>query len=257
MSTCSAPGRICLNLTFMPPHGRHWLLSALCLLAASCGGSPPLATGSEPRAATQTTQLLPPEAIDLIPVGSEFLVGPLDKLDIVVFGIKELSDEVQADAAGNVSLPLVGQISVTGKSPTQIADELTVKYRVAHVRNPIVTVTLRETLNQTVTIDGQVKEPGVYPVLPNMSLTKAVASAKGTAEMAKVEDVVVFRTVSGQKMAALYNLGAIRRGVYDDPRIYPNDLVVVGESHSRRLFKNVLATAPILAGPLILLLQNK
>jgi polysaccharide export outer membrane protein len=194
--------------------------------------------------------------VDLIPVGSDYLIGPLDKLSVVVFGVAELSTDVQADAVGNVSLPLVGQINVTGKSPTQIADELSVRYRAAHVRNPIVTVTLRETVNQTVTLDGQVKEPGVYPVLPNMSLTKAVASAKGTAELAKIEDVVVFRTVNGRRMVALYNLGAIRRGVYDDPRIYPNDLVIVGESSSRRLFRDALTVAPLLAGPLILLLQN-
>jgi len=226
------------------------------LLIAGCSGAPPLATGNEPRAAVQTTQLPPPEAIDLIPVGSDFLVGPLDRLSVVVFGISELSAEVQADAAGNVSLPLIGQISVTGKSPTQIADELKVKYRAAHVRDPAVTVTLRESVNQTVTVDGQVKEPGVYPILPNMSLTKAIATAKGSDEFAKIDDVVVFRTVSGRRMAALYNLGAIRRGVYDDPRIYPNDLIVVGESQSRRLFRDVLQAAPLIAGPLILLLQN-
>jgi polysaccharide export outer membrane protein len=83
-----------------------------------------------------------------------------------------------------------------------------------------------------------------------------VATAKGADEYAKIEDVVVFRTVSGRRMAALYNLGAIRRGVYDDPRIYPNDLIVVGESQSRRMFKDILQVAPLLAGPLVLLLQN-
>jgi polysaccharide export outer membrane protein len=243
-------------LTLSAPRRRWWLASALCLSITGCGGPPPLATGNEPRAAVQTTELPPPEAIDLIPVGSDFLVGPLDRLSVVVFGVAELSAEVQADAAGNIALPLIGQITVTGKSPTQIADELALKYRAAHVRNPIVTVTLRESVNQTVTVDGQVKEPGVYPVLPNMSLTKAVATAKGADEFAKIEDVVVFRTVSGRRMAALYNLGAIRRGVYDDPRIYPNDLVVVGDSQSRRLFRDALQAVPLIAGPLILLLQN-
>lgn len=256
MSAGSASERISLIPTHLPRERRWWLLSASCLFIAGCSNSPPLATGKEPRAAVQTGQLPPPEAVDLIPVGSDYLIGPLDKLSVVVFGIAELSSEVQADAAGNVSLPLVGQISVTGKSPIQIADELSIRYRAAHVRNPIVTVTLRESLNQTVTLDGEVEEPGVYPILPNMSLTKAVASAKGTAEFADSEEVVVFRTVSGQRMAALYNLGAIRRGVYSDPRIYPNDLVIVGQSESRRLFRDALAVAPLLAGPLVILLQN-
>jgi len=57
-------------------------------------------------------------------------------------------------------------------------------------------------------------------------------------------------------MAGLYNLGAIRRGVYPDPAIYANDVVVVGDSPSRRLFKNLISLAPILSAPLIVLLQN-
>ena len=241
----------------MPLTGRFrgWFFPVLCLLVTACVGAPPLASGSEPRAAVQTAELQPPEAIDLIPVGSSYLLGPLDKLSVNVFGVAELSAEVQADAAGDLSLPLVGQISVTGKTPTQVAQELSGRYRNSHVRNPIVTVTLREAVNQTVTVDGQVKKPGVYPVLPNMSLTKAVASAEGADEFARIQDVVVFRTVSGKRMAALYNLGAIRRGVYNDPRIYPNDLVVVGESQARRLFRDVLQAAPLIAGPLVVLLK--
>lgn len=233
----------------------RYVASALAFLLGACGGLPPIAGPSENAVVQQATELPPPAPRDLILTGNAYLVGPLDKLTVTVFGVPELSTDVQADAAGDINLPLIGSASVTGKSPTQIAAELTTRYRAAHVREPVVTVTLRESTNQTVTVDGQVKEPGVYPVVPNMSLTKAIASAKGADEFAKLEDVVVFRVVDGKRMAALYNVGAIRRGVYDDPRIYPNDLVVVGESRARRLFKDVLQAAPAIVGPIVLLLQ--
>ena len=115
---------------------------------------------------------------------------------------------------------------------------------------------LKETVSQVITVDGQVKEPGLYPVIGRMTLMRAIATAKGADEFAKLNDVVVFRTVSGQKMAALYNLKAIRRGFYDDPEVYANDVVVVGDSQARRLFKDALQIVPLLTTPLILLLRN-
>jgi polysaccharide export outer membrane protein len=91
-------------------------------------------------------------------------------------------------------------------------------------------------------------------VLGNMSLMRAVAGAKGASEYARLDDVVVFRTVGGKQMAALYNLSAIRRGLYPDPQIYPNDIVIVGDSKARRMFQRFIEAAPTLATPLVLAL---
>jgi len=88
-----------------------------------------------------------------------------------------------------------------------------------------------------------------------MTLTSTIAIAKGTSEFAKLDDVVVFRTVDKKRLVALYNLKAIRRGNYPDPRIYAGDLVVVGDSPARRLFKDVLAAAPAITTPIIYLLR--
>jgi polysaccharide export outer membrane protein len=56
-------------------------------------------------------------------------------------------------------------------------------------------------------------------------------------------------------MAGLYNIDAIRRGAYADPAIYANDVVVVGDSPARRRFRDLVGVAPLLAAPLIALLQ--
>jgi hypothetical protein len=61
-----------------------------------------------------------------------------------------------------------------------------------------------------------------------MALMRAVAIAKGTAEFAKLDDVVIFHMVNGQKMAALYNFKAVRRGNYNDPEVFANNVFVVG-----------------------------
>jgi polysaccharide export outer membrane protein len=57
-------------------------------------------------------------------------------------------------------------------------------------------------------------------------------------------------------MAALYNLKSIRRGVYNDPEVFANDVVVVGDSQARRLFKDALQVTPALLTPLIYILQT-
>src|SRR3546814_21117547 len=96
-----------------------------------------------------------------------------------------------------------------------------------------------ETVSQVVTVSGEVRKPGLYPVLGKMTLMRAIAQAEGSTEFADADNVVVFRTVSGQDMAAVYNLGAIRRGNYNDPAVYAHDVVVVGESGTRRLFTDI------------------
>ena len=124
-----------------------------------------------------------------------------------------------------------------------------------YVRNPQVTVNLKETVSQVFTVDGEVREPGLYPVIGKMTLMRAVATAKGSTEFAKLSQVVVFRKVGGQSMAALFDLKAIRNGQYDDPEIFASDVVIVGNSQARRIFRDVLQASPLITTPLIYLFR--
>ena len=232
-----------------------WRLGVLVSLAlTACANDPRLGEGKETLAVTTTTQLPPPSGQDLMAAATPYRVGPSDKLVITVFGAPDLSGDFQVDAAGRLAMPLIGQIDAAGATPKELSDAIAARLRGNYVKNPQITVNLKESTSQRFTIDGQVVEPGSYPVLGNMSLMRAVAGAKGASEYARLDDVVVFRTVGGKQMAALYNLGAIRRGVYSDPQIYPNDIVIVGDSKARRLFQKVLDVAPALATPLVIAL---
>jgi polysaccharide export outer membrane protein len=151
-----------------------------------------------------------------------------------------------------MSFPLAGVLDVSGKTPAEIEQELAARLRQAYVRDPQVTVNLKETVSRVVTVEGQVRKPGLYPVVGRMTLMRAIARAEGTDEFSNLDDVVIFRTVEGQRYAALYNLDAIRHGAYADPDIYANDVVMVGDSRSRRLFKDVLAVMPALLTPIII-----
>ncbi len=236
----------------------QFLLLFLSTALASCGGSQLGGAGSVSDVKIVESDGLPePTRLDLFEQNRPYLIGPFDKLTIDVFGIQELSkQEVQTDAGGRISFPLAGILEAAGKTPGELEEEIESRLRGQYVRDPQVTVNLKETVSQVITIDGQVREPGLYPVIGKMTLMRAVAVAKGTAEFAKLDDVVIFRTVNGQKMAALYNLKSIRRGIYSDPEVFANDVVVVGDSTARRLFKDALQLVPLLTTPIIVALQQ-
>lgn len=186
-----------------------------------------------------------------------YFVGPYDTLTIDVFGIEEMkARDVQVDAGGQISFPLAGTIKVTGMSPAEIRAVLEQRLTANYVRNPQVTVNVKEIVSQVVTVEGQVRKPGQFPVIGRTTLLRAIAQAEGTDEYSKLSDVVIFRTVDGQQLAALYDLRAIRRGNYRDPEIFANDVVVVGDSKGRRLFKDFLGLVPLLTTPLVVLLQR-
>jgi polysaccharide export outer membrane protein len=234
------------------------LLSVLLpmLMLAACVSTPPLVS-SQAVTVVPSAELPLPAGSDLATQERPYLIGPFDKLRIDVFGIPELTDrEVQVDASGRASFPLAGSFQAAGLTPIQLAEELQRRLSANYIRDPQVTVNLQETVSQVVTVDGQVARPGLYPVLGRMTLMQAVATAGGTAEFARLDDVVVFRRVRNDQYVALFNLGAIRRGAYPDPEIFASDIVVVGDSPGRRLFRDVVQTAPLLMAPIIAILQN-
>jgi len=234
----------------------HIAAVAGAIASSACVNDPRLGETSQPLAVIQQDELPAPSGADLVAAATPYRIGPFDKLAITVFGAPDLSGTFQVDAAGDLSMPLIGNVSAVGSTPAELSADIATKLRGAYVRNPQVSVNLEETTSQVFTVDGQVTQPGSYPVVGNMSLMRAVATAKGASEFARLQDVVVFRTVDRKPMAALYNLAAIRRGLYPDPKIYANDVIIVGDSKARRLFQQFLQIAPLLTTPLIIALQR-
>ena len=227
----------------------------LVFLLPSCAGQTIL--GQSSAISVVSSEGLPePTRVDLLSSNRPYLIGPFDKLNIDVFGIEDLSKEVQIDASGRLSFPLIGVVEASGLTPDELADEIERRLQGRYVRNPEVTVNLGETVSQVITVDGQVEKPGLYPVVGRMTLMRAVATAGGAAEFAKLSDVVIFRKVDGEQLAGLYDLKAIRRGNYGDPEVFANDVIVVGDSQARRLFRDFVQASPLITTPLILLLSQ-
>ena len=204
-----------------------------------------------------TARLPEPGGGDTSATLRSYFVGPNDVLIVDVLGLEDVvAREIVVDANGRIAIPLAGSISAAGNTPEELAALIAERLRANYMRDPRVSVNVKQMTSQIVTVDGQVIEPGTYPLLGDMTLTRAIASAKGMSEFAKIDDVVLLRTVAGQRYAGVYNVAAIRRGNYDDPRIYANDVVVVGDSVARRRLKDIIAILPAVTSPLIYLLGN-
>ena len=204
------------------------------------------------------TDALPaPSSADTLGQPRTYIIGPLDVLTIDVYGIDGMANrEIKVDNSGRISIPLAGTITATGQTPEQLSAVIVERLRAAYMRDPQVSVNVKDAVSQVVTIDGQVMQPGLYPVLGDMTLMDGVAVARGLGEFAAQDDVVVLRSVNGVRYAGIYNIAAIRRGNYPDPQIYANDVVIVGDSATLRRIKDFITVLPAITSPLIYILDG-
>ncbi|MGA1730793.1 MAG: polysaccharide biosynthesis/export family protein [Steroidobacteraceae bacterium] len=100
----------------------------------------------------------------------DYRVGPLDVLDIEVFGTEDLTRSVRVSASGEFTLPLIGRITAAGLTVTEIEDSVASKLAENFMENPQVTVFVKEYLSQRVTVEGAVREPGIHPLTGRTSL---------------------------------------------------------------------------------------
>lgn len=177
----------------------------------------------------------------------EYRIGSLDQLGVVVYRVPDLSGDLQVDAVGNVTMPLIGNLAAIGKTAAELAAEIKKKLGEKYMNDPEVQVTVKSASSARITVDGSVANPGVYALQGRMSLIQAIAMAKGTTDDANPHRVVIFRQINGQRQAAAFDLKSIRRGEMPDAEIFGNDIIVVDGSASKSTFKNIVSTVPLLA----------
>ena len=112
----------------------------------------------------------------------DYRIGPEDLLDVSVFEVPELTRTVRVSAAGEISLPLIGAVKVAGLSPLELERVLTTVLRQSYLKDPQVTIFLREFHSDPVSVVGAVKLPGLYHIQTKKSLVEVLAMAQGFAE---------------------------------------------------------------------------
>jgi polysaccharide export outer membrane protein len=124
---------------------------------------------------------------------TDYKVGPEDLLEMEIFGQDDLNRQVRVNGEGEVTLPLVGVVQVAGLSPKAIEQRLGELYGGRYVRDPQVTLTVKEYRHQRVSVTGAVDKPGSYELIGPRTLLEVLAMAGGLQDKgttAKAGDVV-------------------------------------------------------------------
>ncbi|MGI8840428.1 MAG: polysaccharide biosynthesis/export family protein [Caulobacteraceae bacterium] len=205
-----------------------------------------LAVAGADRASERPATVDPPTA-SAVAAASDYRIGPLDKLDISVFQVKDLSfEKLQVDAAGQIRLPLIGAVTAAGLTAEALSAEIARRLGDRYLRSPQVTVVVEEAVSQKVSVEGAVNEAGVFELRGRTSLMEAVARAKGASKTANLHRVSIVRGVDGAPRAATFDLAAIRAGRARDPEVVANDVVVVEDSQAKVFWRAMVESLPAL-----------
>lgn len=215
-----------------------WTCAALFVLTAGCSTVEDAPRGKDAYAAIPA----PPA------VGMDYRIAADDVLRISIYHEPGLSmEDARVTAAGMVRMPLAGDVPVAGLSASEAADVIAGRLGQRYLVSPQVTVFVKNAVGRRVTVDGEVREPGLFPFDGRLTLSRAVAMAKGPTRLASLGQIVVVREEEGQRLAAMFDLAAIRKGEEADPEILPGDMVIVGLSRAKAILGGALQAAPALA----------
>jgi polysaccharide export outer membrane protein len=141
-----------------------------------------------------------------------------DKVRVVVFGQDNLSNNYAVDAAGQVTLPLIGAVGARGTTTQQLAGAIAGRLKQSYIRDPSVVVEVE--VYRPFFVMGEVTYPGQYPFVPDMTVEKAISIAGGFTPRASKDPVTVTRKVQGAPARYSFPVYA---------KVRPGDVITVGE----------------------------
>lgn len=168
--------------------------------------------------------------------GEEYVIGPLDTLQIFVWRNQELSAEVQVRPDGRITTPLVSDMPAVGKTPAMLADDL--KYALGeYIKDPIVSVVVKSfsgTFSQQVRIVGATEKPASLPYRANMTLLDAMIAVGGLSEFAAGNRarLVRYDKASGKQREYKVRLSDLLKNgdTSANVRLEPGDVIIIPES---------------------------
>jgi len=161
-------------------------------------------------------------------VDADYKIGPQDLIRIDVWKEPDISRTIPVRPDGKISLPLLNDVQASGLTAMQLASSLRESFA-KYLNNPQVTVTVTEINSRRVYITGEVNRAGAIPLLPNMTVLQALASAGGFTQFAKLKNIYVLRTENGKQEKHPFNYKEVVKGNLAEQNIplQPGDVIVV------------------------------
>jgi polysaccharide export outer membrane protein len=168
--------------------------------------------------------------------GEEYIIGPLDQLNIFVWRNPELSSKVQVRPDGRITTPLISDMPAVGKTPAMLADDM--KFALGeYIKDPIVSVIVENfsgTFSQQVRIVGATEKPASIPYRANMTLLDAMIAVGGLSQFAAGNRarLIRFDRETGRQVEFGVRLGSLLKNgdTSANVRLEPGDVIIIPES---------------------------
>jgi polysaccharide export outer membrane protein len=199
-------------------------LGTAATLLSGCGG------GGRP-------ELPPAAAVAGREVPSEeYVIGPMDSLQIFVWNNKDLSVTVQVRPDGRITMPLISDMPAVGKTPAMLADDL--KYALGeYIKDPIVSVIVQNfngTYSQQVRVVGATEKPASIPYRANMTVLDAMIAVGGLSEFASGNRarLVRYDRETGRQHEYKVRLGDLLKNgdISANVKLEPGDVIIIPTS---------------------------
>jgi polysaccharide export outer membrane protein len=164
---------------------------------------------------------------------SDYLLGAGDLLQVTVFEAKELKATVRVSSRGHVTLPLLGQINIKGLTAREAEIEIEKGYRAKYIKDPHVSVFVKEHMSKRVTLVGQFKQPGTYEYPSKQTLLDVMALAGGLTDKAgNMVQVRRHETRPGEPNVLVIDLDQLIKGGQTDLNVSINggDIIFAPEA---------------------------
>jgi polysaccharide export outer membrane protein len=168
-----------------------------------------------------------PETKPAPEVPSDYVIGADDTLHITVWKEPDMSVTLPVRPDGKISIPLLDDVQAAGMTPLQLKDSIKEKLK-KYIADPRVTVVVTAMNSRRVFVTGEVTHSGAIPLMPNMSVLQALASA-GFTQFANLKNIYILRTENGQQVKIPFNYKEVVKGRRPDQNIplKPGDTIVV------------------------------
>ncbi|MGH9521251.1 MAG: polysaccharide biosynthesis/export family protein, partial [Terriglobales bacterium] len=185
------------------------------------------ATSSAP---TQTTASPATETKSAADTQHAIMIGSGDLLEVSIFGVPDLTRTVRVSDSGTVYLPFIDAVKVAGMTTEQAQGLIAKTYQEGKfLRDPQVSVLIKEYATQGIAVMGEVGKPGIYPLLGEVRLFDAISAAGGTTPKAGPKVTILHRGHTNEPQ--VITIGASGEGAsQSNVALQPGDTVIVSKA---------------------------
>ncbi len=164
---------------------------------------------------------------------SDYFLQPGDLVELQVYKEEDMDRTLRISSQGTIAFPLIGNIKIAGLNISQAENKVEDRLK-SYLKNPSVSILIKEYANKTLYVLGQVKKPSSIPIPPekNMTLLEAITSAGGFTDIAAVSKVKILRMEKGVQRSIEVDVSQITKDGKKqlDITLKPGDVVFVPQS---------------------------